>query len=706
MKPRPHIPVKNIIAFLPAAASMLLLLAIALLRFSVPPNLERTPAGTVLLDRYGSPLRISLTPNDADSRPVDYASIPPHAVQALIAAEDQRFMRHAGIDPLAIARALAQNIIHGRRISGASTISTQIIRLAEPRPRTLSTKLIECLKALRMERHHDKPFILEQYFNRAPFGGNLTGIESAARIYFDKSAADLTLAEAALLAGLPQAPSRLRPDRHPEAARRRMQYVLDRMQALGFITASQRSEALRQPISVRAGKRPFRAPHFCDLVLQRNPAHQGPLRTTLDPAIQHTVEDLVVHHFRTLSRQQINDAAVVVLDVETASVRAMIGSPDYFNRSQSGMFNSAFAARSPGSALKPFIYALAFDQGMLTPGTTIPDTPMHLRDTRPNNFDNTFRGQVTAREALILSLNIPALRVTAINGLRETVDLLRSLGLQTLNRSAEEYGLHIALGSCEVTLLDLVNAYACLAREGIYQPCRFTEQDAPNPENTFRVFSPEAAFMITDILGGEERSLDLFGHLADADLPRFAWKTGTSSGFRDAWTIAWNPRYVVGVWLGNHDGSGSPALIGAQSAAPLAGDIFRALERGHHSPWYTPPAQLRQRTLADGTTEWYIPGISIAPTHTQPPAQTLRIVSPVSGAAFRLTAQRQLNQRIALRADGVPPDTPLHWFANGDYLAKTRPDTPLHWPLKPGTWHLTCVTPEGIRATTSIQVSL
>ncbi len=670
--------------------------------FLRPNELPPALAGTVLLDRDGLPLRVRLSADDRDLRPVDIASVSPWVVQALVAAEDQRFFRHPGIDPLALARALRQNLLYRRRVSGASTLSTQVVRLAEPRPRTPRTKLIEAVKALDLEQRQDKQAILGQYLDRAPFGGTLHGIESAARSYFDKSAADLTLAEAALLAGLPQAPSRLRPDRHPDAAGRRMRYVLDRMVANGFITHAQRTQALRQPLLPPALSRPFHAPHFCDLVLLRHPETTGTLRTTLDSGLQQAVEAIVARHLRDLSRDRVTDVAVVVLEVETGAVRALVGSPDYHHRAHHGMVNSALALRSPGSTLKPLIYGLALEQGLLTPGALLDDSPMILRDTTFANFEPSFRGEVSVRDALVLSLNIPALRVTSRVGLRETLDLLHALGLATLDRPVESYGLGIALGGGEVRLLDLVNAYACLARGGRHRPYHLLEGEA-DTEAEFRVFSPETAFLLADMLGGSERSLDLFGHVGDARLPRLAWKTGTSSGLRDAWTLAWNPDFVVGVWLGNHDGAGSPALVGARAAAPLAGDIFRHLGRADAGRWFTPPDGLRQRELADGTREWYVPGISAAPP---PPRRTsgdrLQIASPASGSLFRLNSDLRQAQSIPLRARGNADGASLHWFANGNHLGGST--GALEWPLQPGEWNLTCVSPQGDRASVSIRV--
>jgi penicillin-binding protein 1C len=703
------------------------------------PPLDDFGAGTVLLDRHGIPLRVRLGNGEQDCRPVAGDQISPWAKRALIAAEDQRFARHPGVDPIALARAIGQNLWNRKRISGASTISTQVIRLAEPRPRTLRTKLLEAGKALRMEWHLSKDEVLVQHINRAPFGGNLTGIESAARLYFDKSAADLTLAEAALLMGVPQSPARLRPDRRPEAARERMLYVLERMQRDGYITAAQRSVAERQPLDAQRGRRPFSAPHFCDLVLQRH-RQSGTLQTTLDVDVQQAVERIVARHRPGLQQQAVHGTAVVVLDVRTGGVRALLGSPDYEDRQHAGMVNAATALRSPGSALKPFIYAMALEQGMITPGSRLDDRPLVYRDIRPENFDGTFQGEISAREALILSLNMPVMRLTEQAGVQAVVDTLRALGFTTLTRPADHYGVGIALGSAEVQLLELANAYACLAREGRYLPYRLIEPRAPadggsgqhrptlsNPPfvtqredeavtsqrpdtrvadaNARIVFSPETAYMVADMLGGRERSMAIFGHVADAQLPRIAWKTGTSSGFRDAWTVAWNPDYVVGVWVGNPDGSPTPELTGADIAAPIAGDIFRALCAPHVQHWFAKPQGLDERIRADGTREWYVPGIS-RPTPTPPPPpdhQALTIIEPADGTVYRLLAHSPHDQAIALRGRSAI-NQPLHWFANGRYIGATAADTPLHWTLEKGNWTIACSAPDGTRDTIALTV--
>ncbi len=669
--------------------------------WAAPPELDRYGGGAVLTDRHGRPLRIVLGDDEQDARPVSLATVSPWVAPALIAAEDKRFARHFGIDPLAILRAIKQNLTHRRRISGASTISTQVIRLAQPRSRTIVTKGLEAMQAIRMERHLTKDAILEQHLNRAPFGGNLTGIESAGQLYFNKSAAELTLAESALLMGLPQSPARLRPDRHAEAARKRMLVVLSRMERCGVITPAQRAAAEHQPMRIAAGHRPFEAPHFCDFILQHH-AVEGTVRTTLDQDLQREVERVTSRHVHALRRRGIHGAAVVVLEVETGAIRALLGSPDYFDSQHAGMVNAAVARRSPGSALKPLIYAMALDQGIITPGSTIQDHPLHFRDHTPSNFDGQFRGPVSVREALILSLNIPALTLTRQVGVHRTLAGLRELGLDTLDRAPEHYGLGLALGGGECRLLELVNAYACLAREGRFRPYRVLEpagkaqQPPQSAADWQRIFAPETAYMINDMLSGHERSQAIFGHMADAQLPRIAWKTGTSSDFRDAWTIAWNPDYVVGVWAGNLHGGGAPGLVGAEVAAPLAGDIFRLLPGSRESPWFARPEGLRERHLADGSRDWYVPGISVGGDAATVGAAPVQIISPVNGATYRRFDSSGSGQSLALRAaSGHGVNTELHWFANGSHIGASRANAPLYWDLQHGDWTLVCSDTRG-----------
>ena len=692
-------------------------------------ELARLPASVVLADRTGEPLRVRLGAGGLDCRP-GYEPAPEHWIaRAMVAAEDRRFWSHPGVDVLAIARAAGQNLFFGRRISGASTLSTQVIRMMHPRDRTAGAKLVEAFRALQLERRHGKREILAFYLDRAPFGGNVVGIEAAARRYFGKGAAQLSLAEAALLAGVPQSPSRGRPDRHPERAKRRQAYVLERMEACGFITARERAEAGAQPLDTRLGKYPFRAPHFCDLVgVPARAGRDATVRTTLDADLQRLAEGVLR---RRLAGRPADGGAVVVLEVKTGAVRALVGSPDYADR-RAGQVNGAIAPRAAGSTLKPFAYALALDRGLVTPATRLADAPARFRDFDPRNFSPDFRGSVSVRDALVLSLNLPAIDIERRAGQARFHALLRELGLATISKPADHYGLGLVLGNAEVRLLDLANAYACLARGGGWAPVRFVESAAPPATRT--VFSPEACWLVSDMLAGEERAMDTTGLAADVRLPPMAWKTGTSAGLRDAWTVAWNPEYVVGVWVGNSDGSSADELVGRKTATPIAWDLFRRLYPDNEGPWFARPAGVVERTVcaasgcapgphcAHRIADWSIAQVSRrepcmvhrtgaeavwpaavaslpdrrAESKPAEPAEAVCIRTPARGSVFRRMPEFGADaQRLALDAASDCVGETLHWFVDDRPVGKSRAGEPLFWPLERGTHQIVCCTARG-----------
>ena len=692
-------------------------------------ELKRLPAAVVLADRHGEPLRVRLGAGGMDCRP-GYQPEPDHWIaKAMIAAEDRRFWTHAGVDPVALARAMGQNLLAGRRVSGASTISTQVIRMAEPRRRTLRTKVIEAFRALQLEQRYSKQEILGHYLDRAPFGGNIVGIEAAARRYFGKGAANLSLAEAALLAGLPQSPSRLRPDRHPERAKRRQAYVLERMEDSGIITAEQRAAALAQPLEARPGRYPFQAPHFCDLVGVPAPPDGGAVRTTLDLDWQLLAEGLLR---RGVEKAGAAGGAMVVIEVKSGAVRALVGSPDYHDPG-AGQVNGAMAARAAGSTLKPFAYALAFDRGLATPATMLADVPMRFRDFDPRNFSAGFRGRVNAREALVLSLNLPAIDLVRRTGVERFHACLRDLGFSTLGKPVEHYGLGLVLGGAEVRLLELANAYAVLARGGDWAPVRWVESAAPGVRAP--VFSPEACWLISDILSGEERAMDATGHTADVRLPPMAWKTGTSAGLRDAWTVAWNPEIVVGVWVGNPDGGGSDSLVGRLAATPVAGDLLRRLYPDNHGPAFARPADIVSREVCAESgcvpgphcrhrrEEWAIAKVSrceLCAVHSgkeQAPGPgeavsflnregsggdvagaggSVRIQTPARGSVYRWMPELNVDcQRLALEATSEGTGEVLHWFVDDRPVGRSRAGEALFWPLERGEHQIVCSTKQG-----------
>lgn len=711
-----------------ALGAAILALAVRLLPFP-EDKLRQLPAVVVLADRRGEPLRIRLGPGGFDCRP-GFAPEPEHWItKAIVAAEDRRFWNHPGVDGLALARAVAQNLFFGRRVSGASTLSTQVIRMMEPRPRTLPTKAIEAFRALQMERRCSKREILAHYLDRAPFGGNIVGIEAAARRYFGKGAGQLSLAEAALLAGLPQSPSRLRPDRHPQRAKQRQAYVLERMEACGYITAREREQALAQPLAARMGQYPFRAPHFCELVgVPAPPADGVTVRTTLDSEWQRLAENALC---RRLRGGTVAGGAVVVIEVKTGAVRALVGSPDYASR-RAGQVNGAVASRAAGSTLKPFAYALALDRGLVTPATMIADVPARYRDFDPRNFSLDFRGRVSVRDALVLSLNLPAIEIERRAGQARFYAALRELGLATISRPPEHYGLGLVLGNAEVRLLDLANAYACLARGGEWAPVRVV--DSEKPPATRPVFSPEACWLVSDMLSGEERAMDTTGHAADVRLPPMAWKTGTSAGLRDAWTVAWNPEVVIGVWVGNPDGSPADELVGSRAAVPVAWDVLRRLYPDNQGPWFVRPAGVTSRKVCAVSgcvpgphcthriDDWSIAKVSrhaACPVHrrgpeaTWPvavasflnrrgarprpePAAAVRILSPARGSVYRqVAALESVSQQIALEAASDRAGEWLHWFVDDRPVGRSRAGEPLFWPLERGEHRIACSTVRG-----------
>jgi penicillin-binding protein 1C len=721
-------------------------LAVVLVPFPAD-RLERYPACLILTDRGGQPLRVRLGEGDVDCRPTYRPDPDDWIVKAIVAAEDQRFWSHRGVDPLAMGRAIGQNLLAFRRVSGASTLSTQVIRLIEPRRRNLWSKAVEAFRALQLERARDKQAILAQYLNRAPFGSNIVGIEAAARRYFGKGADDLSLAEASLLAGLPQSPSRLRPDRHPERARKRQRYVLERMRECRYITALQQRDALAQAVDVRPTPYPFDAPHFCDLVLASgNASPRAGARTTLDGRWQRLAEEAARRHAGHLTQAGIRGSAIVILEVHSGAVRALVGSPDYGAR-DAGQVNAALAPRSAGSTLKPFAYALALDRGLLGPKSVLADVPTLYPDCEPLNFEPTFRGLVTLRDALVLSLNMPALDVERRVGQPVLHDTLRALGLSTLSQPAAHYGLGLVLGNGEVRLLDLANAYACLARGGVHTPARVLEDEAP-AQQPRPVFSAEACWLITDMLSGDERAMDITGHAADARLPRMAWKTGTSSGLRDAWTIAYNPEYVIGVWVGDPGGASFDDLVGRKVATPIVWDIFRQLYPGNESPWFTRPTGVRFREVCavsgcppgpncrERVEDWCIAGVTRyepCAVHARPgeerwPARVAaclgrqqapdgqtengrrktedgrrkasvegpRIRSPARGSSYRMMAGLEPHaQSVPLDAAGAGAGEKLFWFVNDHFLGESRSGEPLFWPLRQGAIQIVCSDARG-----------
>ena len=537
--------------------------------------LHRQPA-VIVTDREGSPLRIFLPADEQLRIPVSLNEVAPVFIRVLIASEDRWFYYHPGVNPLAIVRALWANVRHGKVVSGASTISMQIARMAEPKSRTLWAKCWETFRALQLEKHLSKDELLELYLNLTPYGGNLAGVGAATYVYFGKTPAQLSLGEAALLAVLPRAPNSYNPARNPTAALAIRNRVLRQLAQRAVFAEPAIADALRHSLPTVSWHPPFTAPHFCQFALERVPRSPR-LRTTLDQRVQKIAEEQTNLWVATLRGRGIGSAAVVVIENENRAVQAMVGSPNFFEELYDGQVNGTTARRSPGSTLKPFLYAMAMDAGLVIPDSYLLDLPTDFSGYVPENYDGQYHGRVTMRDALVQSLNAPAVRMLSTVGVEPFHRLLQRGGLTTLDRPPASYGLSLILGSGEVSLLDLTNLYATLAVGGEHQAIQLQPDGVGTKD---RLFSTEAASLTAGILTGVQRPDLPRAWRLTRDAPVVAWKTGTSYGHRDAWSLGFSSRYTIGVWAGNFDGHGQKGLAGSEYAAPLLFALFRAIEGG------------------------------------------------------------------------------------------------------------------------------
>ncbi len=704
-----------------------------------PEGSDVYPGGVVMRDAAGKVLRVALGPGDVDCRPYYEADPNDWIVKALVASEDGTFWSHHGVRPFSVLRATMQNLITGRRVSGASTLTMQVVRLIHPHPKTFKWKYLEAFKALKMERQRDKKWILSQYLNRAPFGSNFIGIEAAASGWFGKSAKDLGPGEAAILAGMVQAPSRFRPDRWLDRALRRREYVLSRMVKVGVMDPAQAQAASAvKPVVCRA-PRPFAAPYFCDWAMRQVRESAGTVKTTLDADIQQQVERAV----DAASRTGGWSTAAVVMRVDTGAVLAMACSGNYFDQ-VNGQVNTALAPRPAGSSLKPLLTALAMDRGLVTPEERLADLPQTFQGYAPANFDGKYRGLVTAQDALVLSLNIPFVQLLRRTGVSNFGMVLRSLGLAHMTQSDDDFGLGMAIGNVETTLVELVGAYGTIARGGEYRPpCALAEAvSGKDCEPGRRVFTRGASYLVSDMLSGDERSVASLGHVADVEVPKFAWKTGTSAAYRDAWTVAWNPEYVIGVWCGHQFGSfGDKTLVGAKAAAPVAWKIARGLYPRNDGPWFVEPGEVARRPICAlsglpansdcpqveegrylvGHSSTKLCGVHSRDVNGKPVVRNdsyLAAFSGLIGKTERLSISKPENdatfclvpglpqQKIVCQVVGNVADGRLWWFVDGEPAGETVGLSPFMWSPAAGTHVVSCSTAEGVNSSVCIHVKV
>lgn len=526
-----------------------------------PLPLPEDDQARVVLAEDGTPLWRFADAEGVWRYPVTPEQVAPAYLQALLSYEDRWFYQHPGVNPLALGRAAWQNLSGGRVVSGGSTLSMQVARLLDPHSRSLSGKLKQLWRTLQLEWHLSKTEILTLYLNRAPFGGTLQGVAAASWAYLGKPPSQLTHAEAALFAVLPQAPSRLRPDRHPHAAQSARDKVLRRLAQFQVWTPTQLREALEEPVLLAPRSEPSLAPL---LARRLNTAHSPALiRTTLDAALQRRLEDLLLGWRARLPER--TSAAILVVEHETMAVRAYLGSVDINDPRRFGHVDMISAQRSPGSTLKPFLYGMALDAGLIHSESLLQDVPRRYGDYRPGNFAAGFSGPVAASAALATSLNLPAVQLLEAYGPKRFAGELRSAGVPLALPALAEPNLALILGGAGSRLEDLVGGYRALAHGGKSARLRLQPQDLLVER---RLLSPGSAWIIRRILSGQARpDRDPRAHLLQR--PSLAWKTGTSYGFRDAWAIGVGPRYLIGIWIGRPDGTPVPGQFGLASAAPL-----------------------------------------------------------------------------------------------------------------------------------------
>ncbi len=649
----------------------------------LPPQTIET--SVEVLDRTGALLR-AYTVDDGRWRLASTLSdVDPDFIAMLVAYEDKRFYSHAGVDPLAILRAVGQAARNGRVVSGGSTLTMQVARLLEDGPTgRWQGKLRQVRLALALEQRLSKDDILALYLNRAPYGGNLEGIRAATRAYFGKDPRRLTPAEAALLVALPQSPSARRPDRHPEAARDARAHVLARAVAAGVIDASTQHAARRDPIPTTRAPLPALAPHLSDRALATAPGLQRH-DLTLDARLQAELEALATRAAADYGARL--SVAIMVMDHQNGDILASVGSAGYQSDTRLGFVDMTRASRSPGSTLKPLIYGLAFDQGLAHPETLIDDKPVRFGSYAPDNFDGQFRGTVKVRDALTLSLNIPAVSLTDAIGPARLMAGLRRAGVQAQLPGDAPAGLAVALGGVGVTLADLVGLYGSLGNGGLAVQPRFRLAQSTPPVPA-RVMTPESAWQVGHIL---------------ADMPsppnapriRLPYKTGTSYVHRDTWTIGFDGRHVIGVWMGRADGTPVPGAFGAALAAPILFEAFARLK-----PDLTPLGPPPPGTLLLSNAALPAPLREFQPRNAvfAAPADDPELVFPPNGAIID-TAGAPLVVRVA---SGQAPFT---WLANGAAMLTGIETRQAELPLTgPGFVTLSVIDANGRAARAQVQL--
>ena len=517
--------------------------------------------------------------------------ITPELKKIFLFKEDKYFPYHLGVNPFAIFRAAINNLIHQKRTSGASTITMQVVRLLHPAKRTLWNKLKEMFNAIQLELHYSKKEILSMYFDLIPCGGNIEGVKAASWLYFGKVTSQLSIAQSAALVIIPNRPNTLNPAKNLSLLKKERNKWLARMGEEKLFTKKMISDAINEPLEMQRKSIPVIAPHLSTR-LHLNDPYNPVIKTTIKKNIQVKVEQLLSNYHQRLQMHDVHNLSAMVVNNATHEINAYVGNADFYDTENNGEVDGLNSIRSPGSTLKPLLYAVAMDKGLITPKTILYDVPVNYSGYSPENFNKQCNGKVTAEKALAYSLNIPAVSLLEQIKVNSLSDKLQEAGFSSILSQKKNLGLSTILGGCGVKPLELAGLYCAFANNGIYKPIHCTTSENAD---SHRLISDASAFMITEILTQLQRPDLPNNSESSIHIPKVAWKTGTSYGRRDAWSVGYNKKFTVLVWAGNFDNTGVPELSGAEMATPLLFEIFNLIDYNSSANWFTPPASVDLR---------------------------------------------------------------------------------------------------------------
>lgn len=548
----------------------------------------------IVSDSSGKPLYSFLSSDDKWRMKTELDEISDQLKKSLIYKEDKYFYFHPGFNPVSIVRAGFKNLVSGHITSGASTITMQVVRLLEPRERTYLSKITELFRAIQVEAHYSKDEILQLYLNLVPYGGNIEGVKSASILYMGRKPELLSLSQVVTLTIIPNKPGFFIPGKENERIKTERDKWLNRMKADNLFSKVEIESAWAEPITLKRRSPPQFAPHFSYRIHNQYPDSAN-IRTGIHLETQQKTEEILKNHVRQLSGTGVSQAAVLIMDNRSGYIIAYAGSADFNDQMVSGQVDGVRSVRSPGSTLKPFAYALAMDKGIVTPKSILLDVPTDFNGYSPENFDETFTGSVTMEDALSKSLNLPAVSVIDAISPRIFIESLVTAGFRQIKTDSYKLGLSVVLGGCGVRLEELVPAYSIFSRRGRFLPLKWIKSDTST--YTIPVISEASAYSVGTILTSLTRPDFPQYYQSGIHLPKLGWKTGTSYGRRDGWSIGFNHRFTIGVWVGNFSGQGVPELTGAEMATPLLFDLFNAVDYNSTNEWFPRPRDLEFRLV-------------------------------------------------------------------------------------------------------------